>query len=73
LKLHKVEEIICIDHDKCGAYKLFYPDMKPEEEKDYHVKNLWKMREEMKALYPDMKFRGCFMHINGSCEYIVKY
>ena len=28
--LHNIKEVIAIDHECCGAYKIFYPNMKPE-------------------------------------------
>jgi carbonic anhydrase len=68
LQLHKVTEVICIDHDKCGAYKLFFPEMKPEEEKKYHVEHLKKFRESLKQSHPDLKVLLFFMNLDGSCE-----
>jgi hypothetical protein len=69
-KLHHVKEIICIDHDKCGAYKLFYPEMKPEEERQHHEKNLQKFKDRMKELYPDLGFRGFFIKLDGTADEI---
>ena len=37
-KVNFIKEIIVINDEKCGAYKLFFPDMKPEEEFHYHVR-----------------------------------
>jgi hypothetical protein len=70
LKLHKVKEIICIDHDRCGAYKLFHPEMKPAEERDYHVKNLQCFTCSMSEQYPQLKVSSYFMRLDGSCEKI---
>lgn len=70
LKLHKVKEIICIDHDRCGAYKLFHPEMKPEQEREYHVKNLTCFKCTMQKQYPDLKVSSFFMRLDGSCEKI---
>eukprot|EP01038_Epipyxis_sp_PR26KG_P005077 gene5077-7084_t len=64
-KLHHIEEIICIDH---VAYRLFYPDMKPEEERDYHIKNMNQFEEKMKKSHPNLKVSSYFMHLDGSCE-----
>ena len=30
IMLHEIKEIIVIDHEKCGAYKIFFPEMTPE-------------------------------------------
>lgn len=68
LKLHNVKEIICIDHDRCGAYKLFHPEMTPTQEHDYHVKNLTCFKCSMQEKYPDLKVSSYFMRLDGSCE-----
>ena len=69
-KLHHVKEVICLDHDKCGAYKLFYPDMKPEEEKGLHIENILKFEKAMARLHPNITLHAFFMSLDGSCEKI---
>jgi carbonic anhydrase len=66
--LHNVEEIICVDHEKCGAYKLFYPDITPETEKELHVKHLLKFEKQMKLKHPKLKVFSYYMHLDGTCE-----
>ena len=69
-QLHEVKEIICLDHDKCGAYKLFYPDMKPEEEREKHIENILKFEKTMSQLHPKLALHAFFMHLDGTCEKI---
>mmetsp|Transcript_28984 Transcript_28984/g.39812 ORF Transcript_28984/g.39812 Transcript_28984/m.39812 type:complete len:178 (-) Transcript_28984:290-823(-) len=72
IKLHHVTEVICIDHDKCGAYKLFYPEMKPEEERQYHIDNLKKFRISLKKTHPNLHVYLYFMKLDGSCDEILE-
>jgi len=69
-KLHGVKEIIVIDHDKCGAYKLFYGDLTPEKERQLHFENLVKFQNSMKQLHPTIKLHAFLMALNGTVEKI---
>ena len=70
LELHKVKEMIVIDHDKCGAYKKFFPEMKPEEEREYHVKQILQFEEMIIKEYPELKLHAYYMQVDGVCEKI---
>jgi len=70
--LHHVEEVVCIDHEKCGAYRMFYPDMKPEEEKSLHDENLAKFVKIVQEEHPNLRVKGFFMHLNGSVEHVIE-
>jgi len=69
-QLHAVKEIIVIDHDKCGAYKLFHGELTPEQEYDLHIDNIFKFEAAMKKLHPKIKLHAYFMRIDGSVEKI---
>ena len=60
-----------IDHIDCGAYKKFYPDIKNvEEEKKLHCLHIQEARDKMLKQYPDFKFKGFLMDLDGNCEEI---
>ncbi len=42
--------------------------MKPEEEKEYHKKNLLCFEKIMKIQNPDLTIHNYFMHLDGTCE-----
>ena len=73
IKLHKIIKIAIIDHEDCGAYKLFFPEVKDnkELEKEYHIKNVEKCIENLKKLYPDLIYSGYLLKLDGSYEKIV--
>ena len=70
IKLHKIKEIICIDHEKCGAYKYCYPDMKPEEEKQKHIENMTIFEKKFKKSHPEIEVHCYYMYLTGSVEKI---
>lgn len=69
-QLHQVREIICIDHLACGAYRMLYPWLNLEEEREYHIKNLKRFEITMKEKYPEMKISLYIMDLDGDCEQI---
>jgi len=38
IKLHDIKKIVVIDHEDCGAYKLFYPCLKDHPECERNLK-----------------------------------
>ena len=70
MKLHKIKEVICIEHYECGAYKMIYPDMKPEDERQYHIENVIKFEKKIKEFHPELKVQAYLMDLNGLCEKI---
>lgn len=72
IKLHKIQKIVVIDHEDCGAYKLFYPDLKyhPEREKKYHIKNIKKFIKAVRKIYPNLEYAGYLLLLDGSYERI---
>jgi len=69
-QLHGIKEIICIDHDKCGAYKLFYGELTPEREKELHIDNIYQFEASMRKLHPKIKLHAYIMAIDGTVEKI---
>jgi len=70
-QLHGIKEIVVIDHDKYGAYKLFYgQDLTPEKEKELHIENLMLFDEAIKTLHPNIVVHAYFMHLDGKVEKI---
>ena len=65
LSLHNFRTIIFIDHVDCGAFKSFYPEMKPENEIDYHKQHLQKAYDELVLKFPNFDFRSFIMDLNG--------
>ena len=70
MSLHKIKEVICIEHDKCGAYKMCYPDMKPGDERQYHIENVVRFERKIKKSHPELKVHAYLMNLDGSCEKI---
>jgi carbonic anhydrase len=70
LKLHKIKEIICIEHERCGAYKMYYPDLKPEDEKQQHIKNVLTFEKKISKSHEQLTLHAFFMHLDGSCDKI---
>ena len=69
LKLHKIKEIIVIDHIECGAYKTFYdkPDgFSRNDEIELHKKNMQEFSDKMKTKHPDLKVSMYIMNLDGS-------
>lgn len=72
IKLHNIKKIVVIDHEDCGAYKLFYPDLKehPKRERGYHIKNIKEFMNHVKNIYPDLDYAGYLLSLDGSYERI---
>ena len=69
-KLHDIKEIICIDHENCGAYQFHYNELKMEEEFIKHSQNLATFKEKMTELFPSLTIKGFYMYLDGKCEEI---
>lgn len=74
IDLHKIQKIAVIDHDDCGAYKLFYPQLKhnPCCERGHHIENIIKFITNMKLQFPHIMFSGYILHLDGVVEKIYK-
>lgn len=72
LELHHIKKIVVIDHEDCGAYKFFYPQIDEccHCERKYHVKNIKKFIKQMKMLYPQLHYSGYLLALDGSYEKI---
>ena len=69
-KLHDTKEVILIDHMDCGAYKTLINGLKPEREREEHIKNLNKAVEELKKIIPNTIFYKWILSLNGNVEEI---
>jgi hypothetical protein len=73
IDLHHIKEVMILDHRDCGAYKVVYgKDLGklPEEETEVHATNLKKMRELVKARYPELPVIVGLMALDGKVEII---
>ena len=70
ISLHKIREVICVEHEQCGAYKMCYPSMRPEDEKRQHVENVVIFERKLLKSHPSLKMHAYYMHINGCTEKI---
>ena len=70
IELHKIKKIVVIDHEDCGAYKLFYPCLKchSSHERCLHIKNIKKFIKNMKKIYPQLHYSGYLLALDGSFE-----
>ena len=69
IKLHKIKKVVVIDHEDCGAYKAFYPEVKDNipREDEYHVKHI----KSMEKMYPDLIYAGYLMRLDGKAMKVV--
>ena len=67
-QLHKIKEVIVIDHMNCGAYKIFYnkKSLSEAEELQLHKENFTKFRETVNKKYPHLKVKTLLMKLDGS-------
>ena len=70
IELHKIKNIIVIDHMDCGAYKQFYPCMQSnsEEERLLHIKNIRKFVCKLRCIHPKLKYHGYIIDLKGNVE-----
>lgn len=69
-ELHKIDEIIVVDHMDCGAYKILYtkPEMTKEEEYQLHRENLAKFKQVMNEKHPSLKVTTFLVDTDGNVE-----
>jgi len=74
IQLHHIKKIVVIDHEDCGAYKLFYPQAEhdPKLERELHIKNIRKFIASMKKIYPKLQYAGYLLALDGSAERIYR-
>lgn len=72
IELHNIKKIVVIDHEDCGAYKLFYPELHkhPKRERKYHIKNITRFILCMKEAFPDLIYSGYILNLDGSADRI---
>ena len=73
IELHHIKKLIIFDHMDCGAYQMFYPDLKAnsEEERVLHFKNITKFINKMKKIFPQLIYSGYLIHTDKTIEPIV--
>ena len=75
--LHTINEIIIVEHEKCGAYTVTYGDPLPKPEIELHLENVEIAGDEIWRLYnpingttmttiPNLRVIGYYMNINAS-------
>jgi len=67
-ELHHVSEVICIDHENCGAYKKLYEkaEIPLAEENKMHEANLRQFRDNLKSRIPKLKISLYIMKLDGT-------
>jgi len=72
INLHKINKIIVIDHMDCGAYKLFYPNMKSnsEEERLLHIKNIKIFVDKLRNIFPQLEHDAYIIDLAGKVDKI---
>lgn len=68
IQLHKINEVIFIDHMDCGAYKMFYKEnnLTPENELRLHKDNFIKIKKTFKHKYPTLTIKTMLMDLYGN-------
>lgn len=66
-KLHDFKKIIVIDHEDCGAFKKFFPELidNVELERQYHAKFIQQLYEILFTNFPNMEFESYLMNLDG--------
>ena len=70
MNLHKIREVICIEHQQCGAYKMCYSDINTDNEKEIHVENVEKFEKILGDSHPELTLHAFYMYLDGSVEKI---
>jgi len=73
-KLHKLKNVIIIDHKDCGMYNLVYGrdiTKDPKEELKIHRKHLLSAKKNIQKVHPDLKVELLIMDIQNS-DHVVK-
>ena len=70
LSLHDFRKIMVIDHEDCGAFKKFFPELvgNLELEKEYHAKYIQKLYEILIKIFPKMEFMSYLMDLDGKIK-----
>lgn len=69
--LHGISDIWCYSHLDCGAYKAFL-ELEKDNDPKVHTKELRKFKKICAKKYPDLKFRGYLMNLEGGIKLMVK-
>jgi hypothetical protein len=70
--LHKISQIIVIEHMDCGMYRAIYgANITPEQERVLHVENLQTFKTAMATLEPTLAVRGYLVYLDGSAQRLV--
>jgi hypothetical protein len=67
IKLHKVTELWVFDHMDCGMYKKVF-GIKRDDDKHRHYDELCKLKEQIHAKYPKLKYCGYIMELDGTIK-----
>lgn len=63
IKLHGVKEVWCFNHMDCGMAKATF-DVK-EDTESMHLKSINDLKANLKEKYPELKFQGYMIDLNG--------
>lgn len=70
-ELHRIHQIIVIDHRDCGAYKVILgEDLAGDRKKEFevHAKQMRSLRAEIGKRHPDLKVQLFLMDLDGKVE-----
>lgn len=68
-KLHKINQIILVEHMDCGAYQLvFGSDITADFEYQKHLETINRFKQLINQKYPTLGFRAYIMHLDGFAE-----
>ena len=67
IELHKIDEIIVLEHMGCGEYKLTYPESKTiRDELAKHKENVQTFKEHINKKFPTLTVRAIIMTLDGN-------
>jgi hypothetical protein len=73
IDLHKIHEVIVLDHRDCGAYKTIFGEdfsQVPKAETEVHAAQLKRLKELIKGRYVELKVELLLMNLAGKVERI---
>ncbi|HWW74355.1 MAG TPA: carbonic anhydrase [Pyrinomonadaceae bacterium] len=73
IDLHKIHEVLVLDHRDCGAYRLIFGEdfsKDPARETEVHSAQLKRLGELIKERHPELKVELLLMSLDGKVEHV---
>jgi carbonic anhydrase len=71
ITLHKITQIIIVEHMDCGMYTNIYGPLTPDEERQKHIDNMQTFQTAMATQFPTLAVRGYLVYLDGHAERLI--